>query len=160
MTACVVYINGLMTLSENVFNTLGYLPKDQFINVNTFSTKWRQRLSLLQVITGIALYIIGTLAEYLNHQTDPQKYLTLAQQTLSLGLLYINHGVFNFLRGFVERQNYGSVITGAYDFYGRKFLPALSNPFDIQSRIFSYIRQQLDRIHFVTLFPPKICFRT
>ena len=160
MTACVPYINGVMTLSENILNTLGHLPKNQFSQVNAFSTKWRQRLSSFQIITGIALYTIGSLANYLNTQSHPQKYLTLAQQTFSLGLLYINHGTFNFLRSYIERQNYGNVLTGSYDFYGRKFLPALANSFDIQSQIFELIRRQLDRIHFVTLFPPQISLKT
>lgn len=160
MTAAVPYINGFVTLTENIFNTLGYLPKDQFPKLNEGSTKWRQRFALAQVVTGVALFAIGFLVDYLSQKPDKQKYLTLAQQAIALGVLYLNHGVFNLIRTGIERQRWGAAVTGAYDFYGRKFLPPLAASFDLQGRLFEQIRRQLDRIHFVTLFPPVISLRT
>lgn len=158
MTSFVPYINGFVTLTENVLNVLGYLPKDQFPELNAWSTKWRQRLGWLQIVTGTALFAIGCLADYLSRKPDTQKYLTLAQQAMSLGLLYVNHGVFNIVRSYIERQGWG-VLSGAYDFYGRKFLPPLAQSFDLQGRVFEYIRRQLDRIHFITIFPPEFSLR-
>lgn len=158
MTIGVLYFNGAMTFSENIFNTVGYLP-DSFQSLKSSSTKWRQRLSLLQMVMGIALYVLGSLVHHFNHSSHSQKYLTLTQQAISLGSLYINHSLFNFLRSYVERQKWGAIVTGAYDFYGRKLLPPLASSFDLQGHLFKYIRDQLDRIHFVTLIPLKFCMR-
>lgn len=159
MTAYVPYINGLITLTENVFNVLGYLPKDQFPRLNAWSTRWRLRLGLLETITGVALCAIGFLVDCFSRKPDTQKYLTFTQQMISLGLLYVNHGIFNLLRTSIERQGWGGVLTGTYDFYGRKFLPPLVAPFDLQGQLFERIRRQLDRIHFITVFPPEFSLR-
>jgi hypothetical protein len=158
MTAFVPYINGGVTLLENAFNLLGYLPQDQFPRVNAWSTKWRRCFGCLQIIAGVALFAFGCLSDYLSRKPATQKYLTLAQQAMSLGILYFNHGTFNIIRSYIERRGWG-VLTGAYDFYGRKFLPPLAKSFDLQGRAFALIRRQLDRIHFVTLFPPEFSLR-
>lgn len=159
MTTFVPYINGLVTLTENVFNVLGYLPKDQFPRLNAWSTKWRSRLGFLQIVTGVALFAIGFLVDCLSRQPDKQKYLTLAQQAMSLGVLYVNHGIFNLVRTSIERQGWGA-LTGAYDFYGRKFLPPLAASFDLQGQLFERIRREMDRIHFITIFPFNFSLRT
>ncbi len=159
MTIIVPYMNGCITLAENVFNVCGYLPKEQFPQLNTWSTKWRERFGQLQMITGIALFAVGWLVDSLSHKPDKQKYLTITQQAMSLGILYINHGIFNLMRAYVERQGWG-VLTGAYDFYGRKFLPPLAASFDLQGYCFEYVRRQLDRIHFITIFPLEFCLRS
>ncbi|WP_075883722.1 hypothetical protein [Candidatus Protochlamydia sp. W-9] len=43
-------------------------------------------------------------------------------------------------------------ITFAYDLYGRKFLPALSPQYDIQSRTFEKIKNGMDGLYFITFF--------
>lgn len=159
MIAAIPYFNGIFTLTENGFNILGYLPKHQFPQINAWSTKWRHHFALSQMTTGVALFALGFLVDCLTHNPDKQKYLTLAQQTMSLGLFYMNHGVFNSLRSYIESRGW-SALTGAYDFYGRKVLPPLSIPFDLQGELFERIRQLLDRIQFVTFFPPQISLRT
>lgn len=158
MTAFVPYINGLVTLTENAFNLMGYLPKEQFPELNAWSTKWRQRFGCLMIITGIALFALGCLTDYFSQKPDKQKFLSLAEQAMELGLLYVNHGTFNIVRSYVERQGWG-VLTGAYDFYGRKFLPPLAEAFDLQGRLFEFIRHEMDRIQFITLIPPKFSLR-
>lgn len=50
-------------------------------------------------------------------------------------------------------------ITFAYDFYGRKFLPALSPQYDIQLRTFEKIKNVMDGLYFITFFPPRISYR-
>lgn len=159
MTIIVPYINGLMTVSENVFNACGYLPKDRFPTLNAQSTKWRFRFGLMQAVSGIALVAIGVLADCLTRKPDPKKYLTLMEQMVSLGQLYINHGVFNIIRSYIEAQGLG-FLTAPYDFYGRKFLPALAESFDFQSQLFELTRGQLNRVQIISLFPPKISLRS
>jgi hypothetical protein len=159
MTGAVPYINAFCTLTENVFNLIGYLPKDQFPKLNAWSTKYRTRFALIQAIAGIALLTFGILADILSQKPpDKQKYLTLAQQARSLGVLYINHSIFNVIRAYIEQKGWG-FLTAAYDFYGRKFLPSLAPPFDLQGHLFERIRRQLDRIHFITIFPPDFSLR-
>lgn len=159
MTVCVPYINGVMTLTENVFNVCGYLPKHQFPTLNEESSKWRFRFGLLQAISGIALWAIGVLTDCLTGKPDSKKYLTFTQQMVSLGELYINHGLFNIIRSYIEKQGLGC-LTAPYDFYGQKFLPCLSASFDLQERLFVHIRRQLDRILFIKLLPPEFSLRT
>lgn len=159
MTSIVPYINGMATLAENVFNILGYFPRERFAALNEWSTTWRFRFGSLQMIAGVALCALGFLVDWMNRKPQPQKYLTLAEQMLSLGILTFNHGCFNIARSYAERKGFG-VLLSAYDFYGRKILPPLAPPFDLQGRLFEKIRRQLDRIHFITLFPPEISVRT
>ncbi|KIC74358.1 hypothetical protein DB44_AL00520 [Candidatus Protochlamydia amoebophila] len=49
--------------------------------------------------------------------------------------------------------------TFAYDFYGRKFLPTLSPPYDIQLRIFEKIKNVMDGLYSITFFPLRISYR-
>jgi hypothetical protein len=158
MTSIVPYVNGIVTLTENVFNVLGYLPKDRFSAINEWSTTWRFRFGSVQIIAGAALSALGFLIEWMNRKPEPHKYLCLAQQMVSLGILYFNHGIFNLARSYAERKGFGAILC-AYDFYGRKILPPLALPFDLQGQLFERIRRQLDRIHFITLFPPEISLR-
>lgn len=158
MIAFIPYLNGLVTLTESAFNFCGYLPKDQFSRLNACSTKWRLNFSIAQVITGVALFAIGFLIDCYTCTPDPQKYLTFAQQAMALGLLYINHGTFNLIRCYMERQGWG-ILTGTYDFYGRKFLPPLAASCDLGGRLFEWIRLHLDRVQFMTFLPPTILIR-
>lgn len=159
MTACVPYINGVLTLVETSFNLMGYLPKHQFPRLHAWSTAWRLRFGSAQIIAGLAVYTFGFLGDYLSRGPSSSKYLSLYQQAMSLGLFYANHGALNMARSFVERQSYGAALTAAYDFYGRKFLPSLSPSFDLQARLFERMRSLLDRVHFITFFPPCISYR-
>ncbi|CAF22794.1 hypothetical protein [Candidatus Protochlamydia amoebophila] len=77
---------------------------------------------------------------------------------MSLSLLYAKPGAFNFLRAKLESHTWGK-ITFAYDFYGRKFLPALSPQYDIQLRTFEKIKNVMDGLYFITFFPPRISYR-
>lgn len=156
MTSIVPYLNGLMTLTENVFNVIGYLPKERFSTLR--SATWRCRFGMLQMVSGAALSAIGFLVEWMTRSPQPQKYLTLAEQMVSLGILYVNHGIFNIARSYAEREGFGPFLS-AYDFYGRKILPPLAPSFDLQGQLFEKIRRQLDRIHFITLFPPEFSLR-
>ncbi len=107
-------INGLLTLAENSFNVAGYLPKDQYPEANAWAVKWRQRLGLLQAISGIALIII---AFAIDRQPASKKFLTFSEKMSSLGVLYLNHGIFNGIRSFIEDSGYGYLAL-PYDFYG------------------------------------------
>lgn len=158
MTAIVPYMNGIMTLTENVFNMLGYLPKERFSAINQWSTTWRFRFGSLQMILGTALYALSFLAEWMNRTPQPHKYLSITEQMASLGILLINHGFFNGVRSYAEQKGFG-IVFGAYDFYGRKILPPLAPHYDLQGIFFEKIRQQLDRILFIKLIPPEISLR-
>lgn len=158
MTAAVFYINGVVTVTENVLNILGYLPKRHFPRLNEQVTLWRQRLGLLQVIIGIALAVLGFILDWFDPQAKAHRTLSFFQKMITLGLMHLNHGLFNILRSFFEKQEFG-FLTFAYDFYGRKFMPALAPVFDLQGRFFSYIRFQLDCIQIVTIFPPQFLFK-
>lgn len=159
MTYIVPYFNGALTLMENAFNLIGYLPKEQFSHLNAWSTAWRFRYGSIQLISGVALFALGLLAECLSRRPSFSNYLSFREQMMSLGLLYANHGGFNLIRSYVEKTSWGGKVTFAYDFYGRKVLPPLSLPYDLQGRLFERIRDLLDRIHFVTFFPIQISFR-
>jgi hypothetical protein len=159
MTAYVPYINGVLTLVESSFNVIGYLPKNRFPHLNAWSTNWRIKMGSTQTIVGLALFTLGLLGEYLGRKPNPSKYLNLYQQMMSLGLFYANHGMFNIIRAYVEKQGYGA-LTAAYDFYGRKILPALSPSFDLQNQLFERIKLLLDRVLFITFLPPSISFRS
>ncbi|CUI15691.1 hypothetical protein PNK_0052 [Candidatus Protochlamydia naegleriophila] len=158
MIAAIPYFNGALTLIDNTFNVLGYLPKCSLPHFHDSVTTWRWRYGAAQTVMGIALFTLSVSAECLSRQTQHAKYLTIYQQAMSLGLLYANHGVFNVARAMIEKQG-GSRLTFAYDFYGRKWLPALAPAFDLQSQLFERIKQILDRLYFVTLFPPQISFK-
>lgn len=158
MISTIPYFNGALTLIDNTFNVLGYLPKHSLPNFHNSVTTWRWRYGIAQLIMGIALFTLSALAESLSRQTQHAKYLTFYQQAMSLGLLYANHGAFNAARAMIEKQGWGG-LTFAYDFYGRKCLPTLAPSFDLQSRLFERIKQVADRLHFVTLFPPQISFK-
>ncbi len=158
MTTAILYINGLITVTENVLNVLGYFPKHHFPRLNAHATLWRQRLGLLQVIIGVALAILGLILDWFDPQAKAHRTLSFYQKMIALGLTHLNHGLFNVLRSFFERLELG-FLTFAYDFYGRKFLPALAPLFDLQGRFFTYIRFQLDCIQVVTFFPPQFLFK-
>lgn len=157
MIAAIPYFNGALTLIDNTFNILGYLPKRSFPHFHSSVTTWRWRYGTAQTVMGIALFTLSALAESLS-RTQHAKYLTIYQQAMSLGLLYANHGVLNVARAMIEKQEW-SGFTFAYDFYGRKCLPALAPSFDLQSQLFERVKQVLDRLYFVTLFPPQISFK-
>lgn len=159
MLSLVPYFNGIVTLSENIFNTIGYLPKDRFQELNSWSVKWRTRFGLFQIITGIALYAFSLLWDILYPHSGPRKYLTLAQQAASLGILYGNHGIYNIFRAFLEGKGFGP-LTAAYDFYGRKLLPPLAESFDLQGILYEKIRNQLNSLVSCQLFPPVLLTRS
>lgn len=158
MTAAVFYLNGLITVTENVLNVLGYLPKNFFPRFSAQAPLWRQRLGILQVIIGVALAALGFILDWFDPQAKAHRTLSFFQKMISLGLLHLNHGIFNIFRSFLEKKEFG-LLTFAYDFYGRKFLPALAPAFDLQGRLFTYIRCQLDCMQVVTLFPPQFLFK-
>lgn len=154
MSAFIPTINGLLTLAENGFNCIGYLPKQSFPRLHSWSVTWRQHCGTGQLITGLVLAILGFFAQYGAPSLDSESYLTIPQQMISLGLLYANHGAFNIIRSFVERPNIPG-LTLVYDFYGKKVLPALNAKFDLQTHLFSKIKEILNCLLFVTFFPPQ-----
>jgi hypothetical protein len=159
MIKIIPYFNGVVTLTENVFNFLGYLPKDQFSELNAWSVKWRTRFGNCQAVIGIALCAFAFLYEALSTHTGPKKYLTLSQQALSLGILYFNHGLYNIFRAYLEGKGFGPM-TAAYDFYGRKLLPPLAESFDLQGILYEKIRDQLNCLVSCQLFPPHLLTRS
>jgi len=154
----VLYLNGAVTIAENIFNVIGYLPRNRFERIKEQSETYRFRFGLIQSISGIALAAIGQLIDILKRTSESQKYLSLAQQMTSLGILYLNHGIFNIARSYAEQKDLGAVLC-AYDVYGRKLLPPLAPRFDFSGLFFDRIRKELDRIHFMTLIPPAFCLR-
>lgn len=155
MGSIVLYINGVMTLSENAFNVLGYLPKQRFKAINEWSTAYRFRFGAIQMIAGAALC---ALSFYFSSEKSVQKYLTFGEQMFSLGILYGNHGLYNIVRSYAEHFELGPILS-PYDFYGRKILPPLAPAFDLQGQLFERMRRQLDRIHTITVFPMKFSLR-
>jgi hypothetical protein len=156
MSSIVPRINTVFTLTDNVFNLIGYLPQRTYPRLHQWSTTYRSYYGITQAILGIALFVIGKMGHQFNR--TPSHYLNIYQQAMSLGLLYVNHGAFNVIRAQLERSQWGK-LTLAYDFYGRKLLPSLSPQTDLQAKTFEKIRDVMDRIHFVTLFPPQISYR-
>lgn len=154
MSFGIPYINDAFTLLENGFNLVGYLPRHHFLNLHAFSVRWRCHCGLGQVIVGLALAALGYLAHYALPMLARTSYLSLPLQAVSLGLLYANHGAFNMIRSCVERGNIPG-LTLVYDFYGKKVLPALSSRCDFLRHLFERIKALLNRICFVTIFPPQ-----
>jgi hypothetical protein len=158
MASFVLILNGTATVAENLFNAIGYLPRSRFQVLKEYSEKGRFRFGSVQSIAGIALVALGKLIEAWQQQ-DSQKYLSFAQQMASLGVLYLNHGIFNMARSYAEQQDLGAALC-AYDFYGRKLLPPLAPPFDLAGLVFERMRRELDRIQFITLLPLNFCLRS
>lgn len=151
MAMLVPYVNGIFTLTENVLNCLSYLSHiEKKYRVNRI----RVGFGCTQLITGAALVIFGKLAFIFGKTNAKASYLTFPQQAHSLGIFYINHGLYNLIRAGITYQKFG-FLTFGYDFYGRKFLPALSPKADLVEKIFYSIREQLDRTHVVTILPFK-----
>ena len=98
---------------------------------------------------------LGYLAHYTCPSLAKESCISLPLKMVSLGLLYANHGAFNILRSYIESRDLPG-ITLVYDFYGRKVLPALNPAFDMMSPFFAKIKELLDRLIFVTLFPPQV----
>lgn len=155
MPAIIPTMNGCMTFAETGFNLMGYLPRHQFPRLHSWSVTWRNHCGKGQLITGLALIALGFLAHYTCPFLAKESCISLPLKTVSLGLLYANHGVFNILRSFIENRDLPG-ITLVYDFYGRKVLPALNPAFDFMSPLFAKIKELLDRLIFITLFPPQI----
>lgn len=158
MIQIIPYFNGVVTLSENVFNFIGYLPKDQFPELNCWTVKWRTRFGEFQTVTGIAFCAFGLLSQALA-TTASKKYLSIPQQAVTLGILYFNHGLYNIFRAYLEGKGFGPITT-AYDFYGRKLLPPLAQSFDLQGILYEKIRDQLNCIVSCQLFPPQLLTRS
>lgn len=154
MFACIPTINGCLTLIENGFNIMGYLPANQFPCLHAWSIKGRDYFGKAQLITGLALAALGYLTHYTMCWLAKESYLSIPLQMVCLGLLLANHGAFNIARSYIERAPIPN-ITLAYDFYGKKFLPALNPKWDIQSHLFCRIKNLLNKIIFITLFPPQ-----
>jgi hypothetical protein len=147
-------INEIFTISECSFNAIGYLPERHFRELKALGSKWRVRLGAVQMAAGAAFYLLGRLLLQPGHGS----YLSLPQQMMALGLLYANHGAFNILRA--KLAAYDSLDIGlVYDFYGRKLLLPLSTTCDLQARLFERIKMVLDRIYFITLFPPQFLIK-
>lgn len=159
MKEIIPYINGAVTLTESVFNVLGYLPKDSFPEQNSWGVKWRTRFGACQAVAGITIYVSTMIFEALSTNTGQKKYLTLSQQATALGIVYLNHGLYNIVRAYIEGKRFG-VITAAYDFYGRKFLPPISEQYDLQGILFEKIRNQLDCVISCQLLPPSLLLRS
>ena len=148
-------VNGLMTLAENGFNLVGYLPKQQFPKLHACSVAWRRHCGTGQLITGLALVALGYMAHYAFPVLAVQSYLSLPLNMVCIGMLYANHGFFNIVRSYVEKANIPG-LTLVYDFYGKKVLPALNPKWDVQLLLFRKVKTVLDRLIFMTVFPPEI----
>lgn len=149
------YINGAFTLIENGLNVASYLPSRFFPFTRSFAVKFRFVIGLVQLVGGLAIAIFGFLANTFLPALAKQSYLSLPMQAVSLGLLYANHGAFHLIRTGMEYIDIPG-LTLLYDFYGKKFLPALSGQCDLLSLLFHKIRDLFNRIQFVTIFPPQI----
>lgn len=156
MSAIIPTINGFLTLAENGFNLIGYLPKQQFPKLHAWSTTWRNHCGKGQLITGLALATMGYFAHYAFPSLARESYLSMPLQIVCLGYLYANHGIFNIIRSYVEKANIPG-LTLVYD-SGKKVLPALNPNYDLQRQLFRKIKEVLDRMVFITFFPPQMAF--
>ncbi len=152
------YMNGLLTLTEITFNCVGYLPKTEFPAAHKWGVKWRKNQALIQIVTGLALICFAYFTGLLIPSLAISHYMTLPLQAASLGCLFANHGVLNFVRSQVEKINLPG-LTLVYDFYGRKFLPALNPDWDVAHMLFTKIKDLWDRLIFATLFPPEFVYK-
>lgn len=159
MNAIIPAINGGLTVMENGFNLIGYLPKHRFPDLHVKCVTWRRYCGAVQLITGLAMISMGYFAHYAFPSLAVQSYLSIPLRMVCLGALYANHGIFNVLRSYMETSNI-SGITLAYDFYGKKFFPVLNPDFDLQSKFFKKIKEVLDRLISITVFPPEINIRS
>ncbi len=155
MPALIPTINGVLTLAENGFNLMGYLPKERFPTLHAWSITWRRHCGKSQLMTGVAIAALGYFAHYAFPSLAVESYLSVPLQMVCLGILYANHGFFNILRSYVEKPNIPG-LTLVYDFYGKKVLPALNPDYDFPSQLFKKIKEILDRLIFITIFPPEI----
>lgn len=159
MSILIPTFNGLITLAENSFNLIGYLPKQQFPDLHDWTIKWRSHFAKGQLITGIMLVALGYTAHYALPALIKENYLSIPLQMVCIGLLYANHGAFNLARVYIEKAAIPG-LTLCYDFYGRKVLPALNPAYDLQSHLYTRIKSVLDRVVFITFFPPQFAFKT
>jgi len=153
----IFYLNGFLTVSENIFSVIGYLPKNKFPSLHTWAVTWRRNQGKIQLITGLGLLALGYSVDFLIPSLNTGSYMSLPLQTASIGLLLANHGAFNIIRSHIEKINFQG-ISLLYDFYGRKVLPALNPRFDFLELLFSKVKNLMDRIIFVSLFPPQFVF--
>lgn len=158
--AVISYVHGGITIAESIFNVIGYLPTNLCPRVKEAAFKGRLTMGIAQTIIGLSIATFGFLFElFTKKSAQPHKYLSMGQKAVGFGLAHTNHGLLNVIRAFIEKQGLG-LITFAYDFYGRKFLPSLSPKCNFPSIAFEWVKQGLDRVHFVTLLPPKILLRS
>jgi len=148
------YFNGLLTVTENIFNVVGYLPKQHFPKIHQWGVMWRRNQGIAQLITGLALIALGYLASLLIPSLAIATYLSLPLQVVSFGLLLANHGAFNLLRSGIEKIHLPG-LTLVYDFYGKKILPALNPDYDVLNLVFLKIKNLMNRLVFISLFPPQ-----
>lgn len=158
MSSPISYATGFFTLTEDVFNIMGYLPKNQFPNYHKWGVTWRKNQGILQLITGVALISLGYLADYAFPNLATNSYLSMPLQAVSLGLLFANHGAFNIVRSYIEKVNIPGV-TLLYDFYGQKALPAMNPKYDILNELFSKVKNLMDQLVFISFFPPQLIFK-
>lgn len=157
LATSIYYGHAALTIMEGALNLIGYLPKQ--VKIKEYSTSFRHQFGKWQMISGIALAAIGFLVDCLSKQAaSMSKSFTWGQIIINFGLLHANHGIMHMGRGYLETHE-GAPLLAVYDFYGRKFLPSLSPQFDFQTHLFESIKSQLDRIDFITVFPPRILIR-
>lgn len=159
LSTSIGYLHCTITVTEGIFNIIGCLPKSYFSKINEKSTNLRFKFGTYQMVAGLALAALGLLVDCLNKTpASISKSFTYGQLIINFGLAHSNHGALNIVRSYIEKKGFGC-FTAAYDFYGKKFLPPLAPKFDFQRCAFEHIQRQLDRIYFVTLFPPHIVMR-
>jgi hypothetical protein len=105
-------LNQTLTTVEKGFNIAGSVPV-----VGIFSGALRTKLSLVQVISGLAIGIIGFVGKLFSNQ---EKWESLR----NAGVEHLVHGALNWVRGNVEVLAgitiVGSLALGAFQLWGRE----------------------------------------
>ncbi|WP_068468545.1 hypothetical protein [Candidatus Protochlamydia phocaeensis] len=142
---------------ESVLNIIGYLPvgqrylKDRHSNSVYLNPYYdaKQSITNLRSHYGKVLIIAGLAGSILSfglslyHSGQKEFYQRLAVRILQ----YAGHGVLNIVRSSIESRGWG-IAALAYDLYNKKLLSYqdASPQFDLQGRLFVYIRLQLDKL--------------
>lgn len=142
-------LNTSLTVVEGLFNFVGYLPRSN-------ATKG---IAIAREFCGVCLFLASATVAITNFAIAffKKDSAEACKDIATKSLFYVGQGALNFIRGRVERAG-GGAFTLAYDLMGQKLLPytQIKAGFDIQSRAFSWIKMQLDKVNISEIIPSFI----